>query len=75
MIGYRSSDVVISLWGGISMLNFLLPAGKVEIVITSWFEDNGMMPMPNTTSVPPTVSCHVYNEVFVDDNNIADCVE
>lgn len=47
---YRRADVVISLWGGISMLNFLLRPGKVEIVITSWFEDNGMMPLPNTTT-------------------------
>mmetsp|Transcript_32456 Transcript_32456/g.46795 ORF Transcript_32456/g.46795 Transcript_32456/m.46795 type:complete len:286 (+) Transcript_32456:515-1372(+) len=51
VVNYRSSDVVISLWGGISMLNFLLPAGKVEIVITSWFQDNDMMPMPNSSSI------------------------
>eukprot|EP01036_Dinobryon_divergens_P027626 gene27626-36429_t len=50
VIGYRTTDIVISLWGGISMLNFLLRPGRVEIVITSWFEDNGMMPLPNRTT-------------------------
>ena len=53
VVGYRTTDIVISLWGGISMLNFLLRPGRVEIVITSWFEDNGMMPLPNqTTEIP-----------------------
>jgi len=45
---FRQADVVISLWGGISMLNFLAPRGAVEIVFSAWFED--LMPLPNTTA-------------------------
>jgi hypothetical protein len=44
----RQADVVISLWGGISMLNFLAPRGAVEIIFSAWFED--IMPIPNTTA-------------------------
>ena len=41
---YKQADIVISLWGGISMLNFLIPAGGVEILISSWFAP--LMPLP-----------------------------
>jgi hypothetical protein len=45
---YRAADIIISQWGGISMLNFLMPPGGVEILITSWFSD--LMSMPNSTA-------------------------
>ena len=41
---YKQADIVISLWGGISMLNFLIPPGGVEILITSW--NPPLMPFP-----------------------------
>jgi hypothetical protein len=51
---YRQADVVISLWGGISMLNFLMPPGGVEVLFTSWFAP--MMPMPVPGAVPISAS-------------------
>lgn len=50
---YRNADVIVSLWGGISMLNFLMPSGGVEILITSWY--GTLMPYPkyaNQTTLP-----------------------
>lgn len=45
---FKEADVVVSLWGGISMLNFLMPRNSVEVLFSSWFEN--LMPMPNTTA-------------------------
>lgn len=46
---YKEADIVISLWGGISMLNFLISPGSVEILLTAWFAP--LMPFPNDTWV------------------------
>lgn len=38
---YARSLVTVSVWGGISMLNWLMPPGAVEIVFTNWRLDKG----------------------------------
>jgi len=38
---YARSLVTVSVWGGISMLNWLMPPGAVEIVFTNWRADKG----------------------------------
>lgn len=35
------TDIVISLWGGVSSLNFLLPRNRVQIVIVNWWPQVG----------------------------------
>ena len=44
---YKQADVVISLYGGISFLNFLIPAGGVEVLISAWF--GPLMPLPTNS--------------------------
>ena len=43
----KEADVVISLWGGISMVNFLMPPDGVEVLFSAWFDT--LMPLPNAT--------------------------
>ena len=33
---YSRSWIIVTIWGGISMLDFLAPEGAVEVVVTTW---------------------------------------
>ena len=73
VVHYKNSDIIISLWGGISMLNFLMPQGGTEVLFTSWFDDDNMLLIPkvgsidpitkkNITEVPKLLKCPDFDE-------------
>ena len=53
VVHYKNTDIIISLWGGSSMLNFLMSKGGTEILFTSWFSDNNMDLIPKVGSIDP----------------------
>ena len=56
---YKNADIIISLWGGISMLNFLMPKGGTEVLFTSWFSDNDMLLIPRIGSIDPVTKKNI----------------
>jgi len=52
----RLADIVVSPWGGVSMLNFLMPRGKIEIILSSWFAQGGM-PLPANANTTNWLTC------------------
>ena len=62
VVHYKNTDIIISLWGGISMLNFLMHKGGTEILFTSWFNDEDMLLIPKVGSIDP-VTKKILTEV------------
>lgn len=57
---FKEADVVVSLWGGISMVNFLMPPDGLEVLFSSWFLD--IMPLPNATASPQPLPCVDFDD-------------
>ena len=49
---YSSAAVTICEWGGISMLNWLMPDGAAEIILTAWRFSKQLWPRENSTTEP-----------------------
>ena len=57
---FKEADIVMSLWGGISMVNFLMPPEGLEVLFSSWFLD--LMPLPNATTLPKPLPCVDFDD-------------